>query len=134
MADPTSMPEMLTFSDVLANELQDPEFRAEWERLAPARAVAIRLIQFRADNNLTQTALARRLGMSQPAVARLEIGEHVLTLATLIRMADALDIEFLLGVRPKDRQPAWISPNADDDGGVERVPTARGGEVLFAVS
>ena len=55
---------LIPFEQVLDEELRDPEFRAEWERLAPARAVANRLIAYRADHGLTQTALGRKLGMS----------------------------------------------------------------------
>ena len=50
---------MIPFEQILEEELQDPEFRAEWERLAPARAVANRLIAYRAEHELTQTGLAR---------------------------------------------------------------------------
>ena len=69
-----------TFDDLLSEELRDPAFRRDWERLAPARAVANSVIAYRAQRDLTQTALARMLGISQPAVARLEIGEHLPTL------------------------------------------------------
>jgi len=33
----------------LEEDLHDPEFRAEWERLAPARAVAIAVVGYRID-------------------------------------------------------------------------------------
>jgi hypothetical protein len=45
---------------VLAEDLQDPEFRAEWERTAVARAVAIRVVGYRAEHGLTQTQLAKK--------------------------------------------------------------------------
>ena len=60
---------------VLARQLKDPHFRAEWERTAVARAVAARLVEYRVEHELSQTALAHRLGMKQPAVARLEASE-----------------------------------------------------------
>jgi hypothetical protein len=44
-----------------------PKFRAEWERTALARAVAEAVIRYRAEHGLSQTALARVLGWSQPA-------------------------------------------------------------------
>lgn len=125
---------MISFAVVLANTLQNDEFRAEWERLAPARALAIRLIRYRAEHDLTQTGLARLVGMSQPAVARLEIGEHVPTLATLIWLSDALDLEFLIDVRPKVRQADWVSPEVNTASVIERVESARGGQLLFAAS
>src|SRR5215204_5013481 len=57
--------DLIPFEQILEEELRDPEFRAAWERLAPARAVANRLILYRAEHGLTQTALARLLGMLQ---------------------------------------------------------------------
>jgi len=64
-----------THEQVLAEHLDaDPEFRREWERTALARAVAVRVIAYRAVHGLSQTALAGRLKMTQPAIARLESG------------------------------------------------------------
>jgi DNA-binding XRE family transcriptional regulator len=66
-----------THEDVLAGHLDaDPECRRAWERTALARAVAVKVIGHRADHGLSQTSLAKRLGISQSAVARLESGEH----------------------------------------------------------
>lgn len=119
--------------DLLANELKDPEFRAEWERTAPARAVANRLIAYRVEHSLTQTALARRLGMSQPAVSRLEIGEHVPTLPTLIRIAQTLGIEILIDIKPREQTDRWVTSEATRDAQVvERVESDAGYELLVA--
>lgn len=85
---------------VLARQLRDPAFRAEWERTAVARAVATRVVAYRAEHAITQTELARRLGMKQPAVARLEAGEHNPSLETLARLSSALGIDFHIHVTP----------------------------------
>jgi ribosome-binding protein aMBF1 (putative translation factor) len=87
-------------SRVLARQLKDPTFRAEWERTTVARAVATRVIEYRAEHGITQTELARRLGMKQPAVARLEAGEHNPSLDTLARLSSALGIDFHIRVTP----------------------------------
>jgi len=93
--------EMRSGDDVLARQPKDPEFRAQWERTALARAVATRLVAYRAKHHLTQTALAERLEMKQPAVARLESGEHNPSLETLARLAHALGFEFRIAVTPQ---------------------------------
>ena len=85
---------------VTARQLKDPAVRAEWERTAVARAVAVRLVEYRAEHALSQTALARQLGMKQPAVARLEAGEHNPSFDTLARLSSALSIEFHIAVTP----------------------------------
>ena len=83
-----------THEDVLAAHLDaDPKYRSEWERTALARAVAVKVIAYRAKHGVSQTVLARRLGMSQPAIARLESGEHNPTFPTLLRLSKTLGIE-----------------------------------------
>ena len=86
---------------VITRQLKDPHFRAEWERTAVARAVAVRLVEYRVEHSLSQTALARQLGMKQPAVARLEAGEHNPSFDTLARLSSALGIEFHIAVTPE---------------------------------
>lgn len=82
--------EGITFGDYLNRRLQDQAFRAEWERTAYARGVALWLVAYRAEHDLTQAQLAARLGMKQPQVARLEDGESEPRFATLQRIATAL--------------------------------------------
>src|SRR5712691_2497873 len=77
--------------DALQKDLRDPEFRAEWERTALARAIASEVIAYRVEQGLSQTALAERLGMKQPAVARLEAGDVTPTIETLQRLVRVLD-------------------------------------------
>src|SRR5437879_5240164 len=51
---------------------KDFAFRERWEKTALARAVALRLVAYRGEHALSQSALGRLLQMKQPAVARLE--------------------------------------------------------------
>lgn len=85
---------------VIEENLKDPAFRAEWERTAVARAVATRVVEYRGQHGISQTEMARRLGMKQPAVARLEAGEHNPSFETLARLSSALGIEFHIAVTP----------------------------------
>lgn len=92
--------DMKTAQEVLAEHVEDPAFREEWERSALARAVATRVVAYRAEHGLSQTQLARKLGVSQPLVARLEMGEHEPTLATLSRLSRHLGLEFHIDITP----------------------------------
>jgi transcriptional regulator with XRE-family HTH domain len=92
---------MKTFEESLTNDLSDPEFRADWERAAFARAVANQIVRYRGENKLTQTQLARRLKMHQSAIARLELGEHEPSIATLARLSRGLDINFHIDITPR---------------------------------
>jgi DNA-binding XRE family transcriptional regulator len=125
---------LVSADEVLAKQLKDPAFRELWERHTPARAVALCLVAYRVDHGLTQTALDRRLGLPQPAAARLEAGDHVPSLDTLVRLSDALGIEFLVDIKPKSKRSAWVSRKAEQATVVEKVTTANGGEVLVAAS
>jgi ribosome-binding protein aMBF1 (putative translation factor) len=91
---------MTTFEESLTNDLRDPELRAEWERTAFARAVANQIVKYRGRNKLTQIQLARRLKMHQSAVARLELGEHEPSIATLARLSKGLGINFHIDITP----------------------------------
>lgn len=71
-----------------------------------ARAVAVKVIAYRAQHGLSQRALAQRIGMSQPQVARLEAGEHNPTMKTLTRLAPTLDVEFAMDIHRADRFPS----------------------------
>jgi ribosome-binding protein aMBF1 (putative translation factor) len=92
--------EMTSVDEVLAGQLKNPDFREEWDRTALAREVANRVVAYRAEHGLSQAALARRLEVSQPLIARLEAGEHEPTLSTLARLARQLDLEFHIDITP----------------------------------
>ena len=94
------MSELRNAADLAAEELRDPEVRREYERTAFAYGVAIRVISYRAEHGLSQSALARELGMRQPAVARLEAGEHEPSLGTLARLARGLGIDLSIEITP----------------------------------
>ncbi|MEU4337705.1 helix-turn-helix transcriptional regulator [Micromonospora lupini] len=73
---------------------QDPDFRAEWDRTAFARDVALRIVHYRTENELTQTALARRVGMTQSVIARLESGDQPPSIATLAKLSKGTGMTF----------------------------------------
>jgi transcriptional regulator with XRE-family HTH domain len=100
MATPVKTSGSVPFKEVLARKLEDSEFREEWERLALARAVAHWLIEYRADNNLTQAQLAAVLGVKQPHIARLENAEHEPLLSTLRLLSDRLGMELQIQFTP----------------------------------
>lgn len=102
-----------THEEVLAEHLDaDPAYRREWERTALARAVAVKVIAYRAEHSLSQTALAKRLQMSQPAIARLESGEHNPSFPMLLRLSDALGIELAIDIAPTGQEPQLIGKRA----------------------
>jgi transcriptional regulator with XRE-family HTH domain len=91
----------IDFDKYLETQMRNPEFRKAYEELEDEYELAKQIIRFRIDRNLTQTQLARLVGTSQPAIARLESGNHRnLTLAFLFRIAKALDLRAELRFLP----------------------------------
>ena len=68
---------------------KDPEFVREYEALEEEFALATALIKARADAGLTQEEIARRMGTTQSAVARLEGGKSRPSTTTLAKFAKA---------------------------------------------
>ncbi len=121
--------DLRTSKDVLEEHLKDPAFRQRWDRNALARAVATCIVAYRAENGMSQTALAKRLGMKQPAVARLESGEKNPSWETLARIAEALSTEFLVDIVPKGRRPL-VEELADRAKVMGRMATGEAGLVV----
>jgi transcriptional regulator with XRE-family HTH domain len=99
-------------------QLADPSFRAEWQRLAPAREFAATLLRYRAKHKLSQRALAKKLSVSQPRVVKLESGEHNPEIDTIINAVRRLAIEFVLDVAPASRKPALVTARAQKHGAI----------------
>ena len=109
-----------TFDALVAEEqLADPSFRAEWQRLAPAREFATALLRYRATHKLSQRGLAKRLGVSQPRIVKLESGEHNPEIDTIINAVRRLGIEFCLDVAPAGRKPMLVTARAQKHGAID---------------
>jgi transcriptional regulator with XRE-family HTH domain len=121
-----------TQAEVTDTLLSDPEFRAEWDRTALGRAVAIAVVKYRADHGLSQRKLAEQLGWKQPAVARLELGEYNPSFATLCELAQKLDLELVLDITPKGLATAWFNPAPADAAVLESTELADGTRIAFA--
>jgi ribosome-binding protein aMBF1 (putative translation factor) len=96
----TRLSQLRTAGDIRREDLANDQVHAEYIRTALARAVAMRVLAYRTERGMSQTALARELGMQQPAVARLEAGDHEPTFSTLERLARGLGIEFHIDITP----------------------------------
>lgn len=79
-----------TLDQWIEEEMQDEEFRVLWNQREPAYQLARQLLRLRKTQGLSQSEVARRAGLQQPAVARLETGAHKPSLDTIHRVAHAL--------------------------------------------
>jgi ribosome-binding protein aMBF1 (putative translation factor) len=69
----------------------DPEARAVYEETRLAGQIAQAIYDRRTALGLSQSELAKRAGMTQPAINRLETGTTLPSSRTLFRIARALD-------------------------------------------
>jgi len=93
---------MTKLKDLKARFMEDPEFREEY-------ALVEALVRARAAAKLTQAELARRLGTTQSAVARLEGGRVSPSFATLRRYAAATGARLTVRLMPADGAGARAS-------------------------
>jgi DNA-binding XRE family transcriptional regulator len=85
------MSKAIRYDDYLKQQLKNPNFRREYEALAGEFSLAKEIINLRLKSNLTQKQLAKQMGTSQPAIARIESGSyHNVSLSFLRRLANAL--------------------------------------------
>jgi transcriptional regulator with XRE-family HTH domain len=68
-------------------------------------AIAGQVAERRGQLGLSQQDLARLVGTTQSAIARLERGGRPPRIDTLLKIAEALDCELAVELRPRDRRP-----------------------------
>jgi len=90
--------ELRGLDEVVEAQRADEDFRVVWDRTAIARDVANLVIRYRTEHRLSQRALARIVGLAQPAIARLESGEHQPSLDTLVKLTARTGLEFHIDV------------------------------------
>jgi ribosome-binding protein aMBF1 (putative translation factor) len=84
------MRKLISFDEDLKESLKDPEFKKAWEESEPEYILACKLIQARLKKNISQRELAKKMGTSQAAIARVEGMNANPSLSFLKRLADAL--------------------------------------------
>ena len=81
------------FDEWLQKELQnDSELKKEYDALPPLYSFWDAFYQARSSINLTQQELAKRSGISQSNISKIEKGIYNPSLKTLKRLADAMDM------------------------------------------
>ena len=92
---------MSEFQEFLNEQLQDDEFRKEWEDIQPEKDVISAMVDARISQNLTQKELAERTGINQADISKLENGTRNPSLKLLKRLADGMGMTLKLEFVPK---------------------------------
>ena len=93
---------MSELNDFLNEQLQDPEFRKEWEDIQPEMDVIRAMVEARISQNLTQRELAERTGINQADISKLENGTRNPSLKLLKRLADGMGMTLKIEFVPKE--------------------------------
>ena len=90
---------MTDFNDFLNNQLQNPDFKKEYDELDPEFSIIQAMINARKESGLTQKQLAEKTGITQGDISKMERGNGNPSIRTLQRLADGmgmiLKVEFL---------------------------------------
>lgn len=78
------------FRQTLDEELKDPRFREEWDRLDPEFQIIRALLEGRNERHITQQELSYQSGIAQSDISKLENGAANPSIRTLQRLAHAL--------------------------------------------
>ena len=78
------------FEKLKGELLEDPEFKAEYDALAPEYELIEQLIKARTESQMTQKQLAEKIGTKQSNIARLESGNYNPSYQFLQKVANAL--------------------------------------------
>ena len=92
---------MSEIREFLNDQLQDDEFRKEWEDIQPEMDVIRAMVDARISQNLTQKELAERTGINQADISKLENGTRNPSLKLLKRLADGMGMTLKLEFVPK---------------------------------
>jgi ribosome-binding protein aMBF1 (putative translation factor) len=93
---------MTRLADLKKTLMQNDEFRAEYEKADAEFQIVEALVRARRDGNISQAELAKRMGTTQSAVARLEAGGVSPSLATLRRYAAAAGLKLEINLVPSE--------------------------------
>ena len=88
------------FDDFLKEQMDDPEFRREYEALQPERAIIQAIIDARKQSGLTQKELSERTGITPGDISKLERGNANPSLNTLQRLAAGMGMTIKLEFLP----------------------------------
>ena len=89
-----------SFDEYLAEQMKDPEFKAEYDALEPEFAVVSAMIEARKTSGLTQKELAEKTGINQADISRIENMNGNPSLRTLKRLAAGMGMQLHLSFTP----------------------------------
>ena len=81
------------FDKYLGEQLNDPEFKKEWDSSEMEYQLMMMVLKARNEQNLTLSELAERTGIRQSNISRIEKGQALPSILTLSKIAHGLGKE-----------------------------------------
>lgn len=94
---------MKRFDDFLEKQLQDENFKREYDDLQPEFEVIRALVDARTSKNLTQKQLAEKTGINQADISKLENGTRNPSINLLKRLAEGMGMVLKIEFIPKSK-------------------------------
>ena len=94
---------MKTFEDYKKQQMQDPELVREYEAIQPEMDVIRAIVNARTAQNLTQNELAKRTGINQADISKLENGTRNPSVNLLKRLAEGMGMSLKIEFIPKQK-------------------------------
>jgi ribosome-binding protein aMBF1 (putative translation factor) len=92
------------WDELRQDRMASPAATAAYRRTRRAFELGEQVRALREAHGLSQSELARRMGTTQPAIARLEAGRVAPRLETLDRVASALDVRLVIAFEEPPRR------------------------------
>jgi len=89
----------MNFRQYLKKQLNNKQFKKEWDNLEPEYRLIESLITARLKKGLTQETLAKKINTKQESISRVESGRVVPTIPFLKKIAQALDSRLEIRLR-----------------------------------
>jgi len=84
------MRKLITFDQVLAEQMKDSKFRKEWDKSEPHFQLMSAIIRARIEKKLTQQQLAKKAKTTQAVISRIQNATVSPTLDLVQRIAEAM--------------------------------------------
>lgn len=94
---------MKTFEEYKKQQIKDPEFVKEYEAIQPEMDVIRAIVNARTSQNLTQSELAKRTGINQADISKLENGTRNPSINLLKRLAEGMGMNLKIEFVPKQK-------------------------------
>jgi len=114
-----------TLKEYIAEQMKDPAFKKAWHDLDPEFELLESMLKAREKAGISQSELARRMGIKQPALSRLERGGiSKASVETLKKIAKALGARLVLKLESKKvKRLGWFAFRHQNQGSSDRART-----------